>query len=90
MEEYIEFMRSTQGSLYWRIRNGEKAKIWGDKWVPLSTTFAVHSPTRVLDHEAKVVELMDRDTYGWNRGLLEALFSPKEVSAISSVAISPH
>jgi hypothetical protein len=33
---------------------------------------------------------MDRDTYGWNRGLLEALFSPKEVSAISSVAISPH
>jgi hypothetical protein len=20
--------------LYWRIGNGEKAKIWGDKWVP--------------------------------------------------------
>jgi hypothetical protein len=69
---------------------GKKANIWGDKWVPLPTTFAAHFPTWVLDHEAKVVELMDSDTYGWNRGLLEAQFSSKEVSAISSIAISPH
>jgi hypothetical protein len=33
---------------------------------------------------------MDSDTYGWNRGLLEALFSSEEVSTISSIAISPH
>ena len=76
--------------LCWRIRNGKNAKIWGDKWVPLPTTFAIQSPHWVLDHEAKVAELMDRVLHGWNRGLLKNLFFLDEVKAILSIPISPN
>jgi hypothetical protein len=76
--------------LFCRIGNGEKTRIWGDKWVPISTTYAIHSVPRELDGEAKVVELIDRDCLGWNRGKLDNLFHPKEVNAILKVPIRPH
>jgi hypothetical protein len=43
-----------------------------------------------LSHDARVVELMDEDLHGWNRGLVETLFSPNEARAILSIPISPN
>jgi hypothetical protein len=76
--------------LFCRIGNGEKTRIWGDKWVPISTTYAIHSVPKELDGEAKVVELIDRDCLGWNREKLDNLFHPEEVNAILKVPIRPH
>jgi hypothetical protein len=76
--------------LWWSIGNGNSVKIWGDKWVPIPNTFEIYSPPRGLSHDARVLELMDEDLHGWNRGLVETLFSPKEVLAILSIPINPN
>ena len=31
--------------LRWRIGNGEKVKVWGDKWLPTPSTYQVTSPS---------------------------------------------
>jgi hypothetical protein len=76
--------------LWWRIGNGNSAKIWGDKWVPIPSTFEIYSPPQGLPHDARVVELMDEDLHGWNRDLVETLFSPEEAQAILSIPINPN
>jgi hypothetical protein len=75
--------------LWWRIGNENSVKIWGDKWVSIPNTFEIYSPRQGLSHDARVVELMDEDLHGWNRGLVETLFSPEEVLAILSIPINP-
>lgn len=74
--------------LFWRIGNGEKMRIWGDKWIQILATFSIQSPPRLLDLDAIVSELIDRDTQWWNKGLIEALFLPTEVKAILSIPLS--
>jgi hypothetical protein len=74
--------------LFWKIGNGEKTRIWGDKWVPRQTTFSIQTGPKSLNPDAKVIELIDRDMNAWNKALLEILFSPEEVNAILKVPIN--
>jgi hypothetical protein len=50
--------------MVWRVGNGMNIKIWGDKWLPSSTTHTIQSPVRIFNSEAKVWELIDQDTTG--------------------------
>jgi hypothetical protein len=50
--------------------------------------FHPHPPSRFLDREAKVCELIGRDLHKWNKDLLEALFNIEEVKAIMSIPLS--
>lgn len=43
----------------WRVGDGQKIKIWGDKWLPTPMTYKVTTPRRVLDDEAMVSNLID-------------------------------
>jgi hypothetical protein len=52
--------------MLWRIRSGETVNIWGDKWMPAPTTFTIQSPKRSFSEHAKVAELIDPDTKGWD------------------------
>ena len=47
--------------LYWRIGNGEKTRIWGAKWVPLPSSFTIHSPLPNGCEEMRVCDLIDKD-----------------------------
>ena len=67
--------------------DGENTRIWGDKWVLIPTTFAIHYFPRELNGDAKVAELINRDCQGWNKELIERLFLPKEVKAILKIPI---
>lgn len=42
------------------MRNGQKIKIWTDKWVPNPSSYRVWSPLKILDRESKVKELIER------------------------------
>jgi hypothetical protein len=74
--------------LYNRIGNGENTRIWGDKWIPISSTYVIQSPPRLLDATSTVSELIDRDMMEWKKDLLEALFNYEEIKAILLVPLS--
>ncbi|XP_059436298.1 uncharacterized mitochondrial protein AtMg00310-like [Corylus avellana] len=45
--------------LYRRIGNGQTTQIWGEKWIHIPYTYAIHSPPRLLNDNAIVSELID-------------------------------
>jgi hypothetical protein len=52
--------------LAWRVGDGSKINIWRDKWVPDLPRGFIQSPVRILAHDAKVCDLVDKDTNWWN------------------------
>jgi hypothetical protein len=77
-----------QEGLFWRIGNGTKVHIWGDKWLPKPSTYCIQSPPKGLDSDALVSELIDHSAGEWKHSLLREIFSKEEVEAIQSIPIS--
>jgi hypothetical protein len=48
-----------KNGLVWRVGNGRDINIWGEKWLPIPTTFTVQTPRRFMVEQAQVVELID-------------------------------
>jgi hypothetical protein len=48
-----------KNGLVWRVGNGRDINIWGEKWLPIPTTFAVQTPRRFMVEQARVVGLID-------------------------------
>jgi ribonuclease HI len=74
--------------LMWRVGNGRRINIWGDNWVPIPSTYRIHSPPKSLTRESKVRELFDNKKTGWDRDKLVHNFSVEEIAAILSIPIS--
>lgn len=55
----IEVLR--QG-LIWRVGDGSDIKVLGDRWLPLPIIFSVQSLRTLLDADARVTDLIDKDT----------------------------
>jgi hypothetical protein len=71
--------------LIWRIGDGSRVHIWGDKWLPTPTTYCIQSPPKNLAPDAMVSDLIDRRIGGWKQNLLLENFNKEEVEAIQSV-----
>lgn len=56
--------------LIWCIGDGKTIKIWGDKWLPTSSTYAVQIPRTILAEDAKVKEFINQDSKWWNVSLI--------------------
>jgi hypothetical protein len=78
-----------QQGVIWRVGNGQRIKVWGDRWVPKATSYLVQTPPRVLPECSIVAALIDRDTRGWNINLLKEVFFEEEVQVISNIPLSP-
>jgi hypothetical protein len=52
-----------EDGLFWRIRNEDSTKIWGDKWVDIPSSYSIQSYPRLLDPDAKVWELSNGDFF---------------------------
>lgn len=76
--------------LVWRVGNGRRIKIWGDKWLFSPTTYAIQSPINTLTADARVCELIDQDSQWWNIALIKDIFLEEDVAKICSLAISPR
>jgi hypothetical protein len=62
--------------LVWgHVGNGSSVQIWKDRWFPKQPMFRILSPSRVLNPDAKVCELIGENTKWWNTQLLELLFT---------------
>jgi hypothetical protein len=61
--------------LIWRIGNGQSVQIWGDRWIPIPSTYKIQSPPRGLNQMSKVCDLIDKENEGWNQQLLAKNFT---------------
>lgn len=50
--------------------NGVNTRIWGDKWIPIPSSFTVQTPNRILKLNAKVNALKDLDSVIGTEALL--------------------
>ena len=76
--------------LRWRIGNGEKVKVWGDKWLPTPSTYQVTSPRMFLQVETLVGDLIDKEKACWKTEVIDALFLPHEAEEIKKIPLSSH
>ena len=76
--------------LCWRIGNGEKIKVWGDKWLPTPSTYQVTSPRMFLQAKTLVCDLIDREKACQKTKAIDALFLPHEVEEIKKIPLSIH
>lgn len=76
--------------LRWRIGNEESVKVWGDKWVPTSTTFQITSPMLFMHPDRRVRELINKEEACCKLEVIKALFLPQEAEVIRGIHISPR
>ena len=73
----------------WRIGNGAKVRIWGDRWLPLSSTFKAVTPCPSGGEELLVASLIDHQRGEWNLEALQQTLMAKDVESILTIALSP-
>lgn len=76
-----------EGTL-WRVRNGKKISVWGNKGLPIPFTYQVQFPIKVLHNKAKVKELIETNTKFWKNELLNHIFTKEEVDTICNIPLS--
>lgn len=69
--------------LRWRVGDGQSIKIWKDQWLLTPSTYKVQSPMSTLTDDATMKTLMVEGPGQWNQDLLNQIFNPSEVQAIS-------
>ncbi|XP_065634479.1 uncharacterized protein LOC136069649 [Quercus suber] len=79
-----------QQGIRWNVGNGESIRVWGDKWLPSSSTFKVVSPKLFMHADLRVSELISHDSVGWKMQVIDTLFLPHEAENIKSIPLSTH
>ena len=49
----------------WNVGNGNSIRVWGDKWLPTSSTYKVVSPRQFLHADTWVSKLISQDSGAW-------------------------
>jgi hypothetical protein len=74
--------------LIWRVGNREKVQVWGSKWVPSPTTYAVQTPLKIIALDSTISELIDREQNWWKVRLVKEIFLEEEARVILSIPLS--
>jgi hypothetical protein len=75
--------------LMWRVGNGHRINLWDDKWIP-ATPHKILDPVRMLPRDARVANIINRETNWWDIPLIEQIFSDDTVEKICSIPINPR
>ena len=62
----------------WQVSDGERIKIWRDKWIPSPTTYKIITPKQHLSFEPRVKELIDGDSRELKVDLIRQRFLPQD------------
>jgi hypothetical protein len=52
--------------------------VWKDRWLPCPTSFSVQTPINKIHVEARVSELIDKDSKSWNVMKVKEMFWEEE------------
>ena len=74
----------------WRLGNGEKVRIWGDKWLPKPSTFMVSSRRLFMPQDMKVGDLINKEEASWKVEAVDAFFLPHDAEVIKAIPISSN
>ncbi|XP_075658968.1 uncharacterized protein LOC142628818 [Castanea sativa] len=74
--------------LRWSIGNGRRTRIWADRRIPIPNSFKVASSWPQYFEGELVETLLDRESGGWDTGVVKSIFLPHEAKAILSIPIS--
>jgi len=47
-----------QEGLIWKVGDGSKINIWGDRWIFFSHSNSIQSPVHILNKDAKEAEII--------------------------------
>ena len=72
----------------WREGNGRDVRVWGDRWLPCSSSHGVISPRLFLHEDTRVGELIDTEGKCWKSSGVDSIFLPHEAEAIKSIPLS--
>ncbi len=74
--------------LRWRIGNGTRVSVWGDKWLPSGSTNRPITPKPQDMVDPKVSELIQGEIGQWDVNKLQLWFMPEDVATILTIPIS--
>ena len=64
--------------IIWRVGNGRVVKVWGDRWLPGSSSYGVISPRLFLHEDTQVGELIDTEVMCWKSSMVDSIFLPQK------------
>ena len=71
----------------WLIGNGEKVRIWEDRWLPRPYSFRPITVGRAEDATRRVAELIDKVNGVWNEPVVRSWFLPCDAEIIFSLPL---
>ena len=74
----------------WQVGNGNRIRVWRDKWIPRPSTYRLVTPEKPSSENALVSELINRATHEWNMDKLKDWFLPEDREAIMSIPLSTN
>ncbi|XP_042979926.1 uncharacterized protein LOC122310106 [Carya illinoinensis] len=72
----------------WRVGDGSKINIWGSKWLPCPSSYTIQSPVSILQEDAKVEELINKQNEEWDEAKIKAIFKHEEAIQILKIPLS--
>ena len=72
----------------WRVGNGRDVRVWGDRWLPCSSSHGVISPQLFLHEDTRDSELIDTKGKCWKSSVVDFIFLPYEAEAVKSIPLS--
>jgi len=75
--------------LIWRVGDGRSITIWNTRWLPTPIMHSVQSPTRLLEKNSLVGELIDYSQGVWKKEIIAEIFMPEEAKVIENIPLSP-
>lgn len=79
-----------QRGMRWQVGNGNKIRVWSDKWIPRPSTYKMVTLEIPNPNNALVCELINKANNEWDMDKLNHLFLPEDRDAILSIPLSTN